>query len=120
MTKQQAVHNFWKSFGLSAYDENTVPDEAKLPYITYETADDEFNNDLYLSAMIWYRSSSWAEITEKEEEIADFISRGGRMVAYDNGAFWLRKGTPWAQRMPEEADEMVRKIALNIVIEFLD
>ena len=35
MDKQQAIHGFWSSFGITAYDENSVPDDAELPYITY-------------------------------------------------------------------------------------
>ena len=54
-----------------------------------------------------------------EQEIADFIGRGGRMIAYDGGAIWLRMGTPWAQRMGEPKDDMVRRIYINLQAEFL-
>ena len=53
-------------------------------------------------------------------EIADYISRGGLMIEYDDGAMWLRKGTPWAMRLAGEGDEYVRRIALNIEVEFID
>lgn len=120
MNKMQTLHSFWSGFKLKAYDENSVPDEARLPYITYEVASDSFDNPLALTASLWYRSSSWAEITEKEQEISDFITRGGRMVAYDDGAMWIQKDSPWAQRMNDDSDDMVRRIVLNISIEFLD
>ena len=35
MDKYQAINEFWNRFGVMAYDENTVPDDAELPYITY-------------------------------------------------------------------------------------
>lgn len=120
MDKIQTLHAFWSGFGLKAYDETSVPDEAQLPYITYEVSNDEFGNSLLQSASIWYRSSSWAAITEKEQEIADFITRGGRMLKYDGGAMWLQKSTPWAQRMSEPSDEMIRRIVLSVSVEFLD
>lgn len=128
MNKIQALHSFWSSFGMPAFDENTVPDEADriklygsaFPYITYETSSDFLGGVLAQSASLWYRNSSWGDITEKEQTIADFIGRGGRMIAYEGGAFWLQRGTPWAQRMSEPSDETIRRIVMNITVEFLD
>lgn len=119
MNAIQSLQAFWAGFGLPAYDENTTPDEAALPYITYEASEDFFGNTLAQSASLWYRSPSWADITAKEQQIADFIGRGGRQIAYDDGAFWIKRGTPWAQRMDEPSDAMVRRIVLNVEIEFL-
>lgn len=119
MNTAQALQNFWSGFNLPAYDENTVPDNATIPYITYESSDDFFGSQSAMSASLWYRSPSWVEITEKEQEIADFIGRGGRMIAVDNGGIWINRGQPWAQRMSEPSDEMVRRIVLNYEIEFI-
>jgi hypothetical protein len=120
MNKIQALNAFWNSFQLKAYDETSVPDGAELPYITYEVSSDDFGGTLAQVASLWYRNSSWSEITAKEQEIADFITRGGRMIAYDGGAMWIQMGTPWAQRMGDPSDELIRRIVLNIQIEFLD
>jgi len=119
MNKMQTLHAFWSSFGLKAYDETSVPDNAQLPYITYEASSDEFGNKIAQTASLWYRSSSWADITEKEEQIAEFIGRGGVMVAYEGGSMWIQKAVPWAQRMDDPSDEMIRRIVLNVTIEFL-
>lgn len=119
MNVAQVLQAFWSSFGLPAYDENTVPDNASTPYITYESGDDYFETVLARNASIWYRSPSWVEITEKEQQISDFIGRGGRMLAVDGGAIWLKRGTPWSQRMAETSDRMVRRIVLNIEIEYI-
>lgn len=120
MDALQTLHSFWSGFGLPAYDENTVPDNAKLPYITYEASKSDFNGTIALTASLWYRSSSWSEITAKEQEISEFITRGGRMVSYNGGAFWIQKGSPWAQRMGEPEDDAIRRVVLNIYIEYLD
>lgn len=120
MNNIQTLNAFWNGFDLKAYDENSVPDGAQLPYITYETGDDSFGNLIALTASLWYRSSSWGEITAKEQEIAEFITRGGRMIKYDDGAMWIQKGSPWAQRMSEPSDDMVRRIVLSYTIEFMD
>ena len=120
MNKIQTLNAFWSGFGLKAYDENSVPDDTPLPYITYETGDDNFGNLIALTASLWYRSSSWSEITAKEQEIADFITRGGRMLSFDGGSLWIQRASPWAQRMNEPSDDMIRRIVLNYTIEFLD
>ena len=31
MTKSAAIYQFWSSFGLTAYEENTVPTDADFP-----------------------------------------------------------------------------------------
>ena len=120
MNKIQALHSFWNSFNLKAYDEYSVPDNAVLPYITYEVSNSDFGKTLVQTASLWYRSSSWSEITAKEQEIANFITRGGRMIKYDDGAIWIQKASPWAQRMDDPSDELIRRIVLNVTVEFLD
>lgn len=120
MDALQALHSFWSGFGLPAYDETSVPDNAVLPYVTYEVSKDDFGNPLTQSASLWYRSSSWADITAKMFEISDFITRGGRMIKYDKGAMWIVKGTPFAQRLEEASDETIRRFVLNVLVEFLD
>ena len=120
MDKVQALNSFWNGFDLNAYDATSVPEGTEMPYITYEVSTDSFGEQLSQTASIWYRSSSWRDIQQKEMEIADYIGRGGLMIAYDDGAMWLRKDTPWALRLAGEGDEYVRRIALNIELEFID
>ena len=121
MNKVQALNAFWQdASGLIAYDETSVPDDAVLPYLTYETVVDTFGNEVAVTTSLWYRSTSWQAITQKEMAISDYIGRGGRMVAYDGGAFWIKKANPWAQRLSEASDDMVRRIVLNASIEFID
>ena len=119
MTPLQALHNFWSGFSIPAYDENTVPDDAALPYITYEASNDFFGPAIAQTASIWYRSKSWATITAKEQEIAEYIGRGGRMIACDGGSIWIKRGQPWAQRLPDASDDTIRRIVLNLEVEFL-
>lgn len=118
MDKQQALYSFWSGFQIPAYDETSVPTDAELPYITYEVNTSDFDQELPISASIWYRSSSWLAITEKANEIERSIGRGGRMISYDDGAFWIRKRN--SQRMQEPNDNMVRRILMNLTIEFID
>ena len=120
MDKAQALHHFWSSFGLPAYDVTTVPDNAKPPYITYNVATDSLDRVLPLSGTLWYRSTSWSEISAKAEEIADAIARQGFVIyPVDGGYLWIVKGTPFAQRLREENDDQLRRIYINITAEYL-
>ena len=120
MNKIEALHSFWSGFNIPAYDVNSVPDDATLPYITYEVSEDGFGSILPLTANVWYRSNSWVGITSKVQEIATNLSRGGRVIEYDGGALWIQKSSPWAQRLGNVGDETIRRIVLNVTIEFLD
>lgn len=122
MNKAQVLHNFWSGFGIPAYDESTVPtggNAPQFPYITYNVAVDSIGNEVALSASVWYRSSSWSEITQKFEEISSRIGYGGKLFGYDGGALWIKRGTPFAQRMADDSDDMIRRIYLNIDAEFI-
>ena len=119
MTKAAAIYQFWNSFGLTAYEENTVPDDAAFPYITYQLVTDSFDRELQLTASIWYRSESWTAINAKTEEISQKISRGGKIIACDGGAIWLKRGQPFAQNMGDESDDLIKRKYLNITAEFI-
>ena len=116
----QTLHQFWSSFGIKAYDESTVPDNAALPYITYEVQTDNFGNVLFLSASLWYRDTSWTAITSKEQQISARLGRGGVIVDYDGGALWIKKSSPWSRRMEEPSDDTIRRIILNISVEYVE
>ena len=119
MTKAAAIYQFWSSFGLTAYEENTVPTDASFPYITYQLVTDSFDREIPLTASIWYRSESWAGINAKTEEISQKISRGGKIIPCDGGAIWLKRGQPFAQSMGDESDDLIKRKYLNITAEFM-
>lgn len=118
MDKAQALHSFWSSFGIPAYDTSTVPDEAELPYITYDVAMDHIDRQVQLTASIWYRSTSWTAISQKADLIAEAIGDGGKLLKVDGGYIYIFQGSPFAQRMADE-DEAIRRIYLMVTAEFL-
>ena len=119
MTKAAAIYQFWNSFGLTAYEENSVPDDATFPYITYQLVTDSFDREIQFTASLWYRSESWTGINAKTEEISHAISRGGNVVPCDDGAIWLKRGQPFAQNMGDESDDLIKRKYLNITVEFM-
>ncbi len=117
MDKQQALYNFYNSF-LPAYDENSVPEDAKMPYITYQVIIDDLDSVVFPTASIWYRSDSWADADAKVNEISQYIETMLPVPLKDNGFMHVTKGTPFAQRMAEN-DTTVKRYVLNLGIEFL-
>ena len=117
MTKAAAIYNFWNSF-LTAYEENSVPTDATFPYITYQLVTDSFDTDVQMTASIWYRGSSWIEANAKAEEISNYIGRGGVFLNCDGGKIWIKRGTPFAQNMGDDTDNLIKRKYLNITAEF--
>ena len=119
MTKAAAIYQFWNGFGLTAYEENTVPTDAAFPYITYQLVTDSFDREIPLTASIWYRSENWTTINAKTEEISHTISRGGKIIPCYGGAIWLKRGQPFAQSMGDESDDLIKRKYLNVTAEFM-
>ena len=120
MDKVQALHNFWNSFGIPAYDETTVPDSAAFPYMTYSMTTDSLGNVVPISLNIYYRSNSWRDATLKSEEIAKQIKENGyEIIPFDKGYIYLTGGTPFAQRIAIDEDRAIKRIYMNILAEFL-
>ena len=117
MTKEYALHNFFSRWGIKAYYEGSVPDNAKLPYITYSFEIGSIGHPVYVSASLWYEGS-WTAITEKTNEISSDLGIGGITVPYDHGLMWVVRGSPFAQRIPDE-NPIIRRIKLNFNIEYM-
>lgn len=122
MDKWQSIHNFWSGFGLTAYDENTVPtgsEAPEMPYITYNVITDSLDYPVQLNGSLWYKSTSWEEISQKADEIAAYLGVGGDVIKIDSGYVWITKGQPFAQRMTDDSDDSIRRIYIIVQAEFL-
>ena len=120
LDKFQALHYFWNSFGIPAYESTTVPEGTNLGdfYITYEAVVDRLDNAVPMSASIWKRNTmSWEEISQKAEEISDALIQV-KTIPMQIGYLYITRGTPFAQRMSDE-DESTRRIYINIMAEYL-
>lgn len=119
MTKEATIHSFWSSFGLTTYEENSVPTEASFPYLTYQLVVDSFDNAVSMSASLWDNSTSWAYLTVKSNEIAQTIGRGGIILDCDGGSIWIKKGVPFIQNMSDPSDANIKRKLINITVEYL-
>ena len=119
MNKVQALHSFWNSFGIPAYEATTVNDERVGDfYITYDVVTDSLDRAIPMSASIWKKNtSSWEEVSLKAEEISDALIQV-KSIPLDAGFLYITRGQPFAQRMADE-DYSTRRIYINIMAEFL-
>ena len=118
MTKAAAIYQFWSGFGLTAYEENTVPTDATFPYVTYQLVTDSFDREVSATASLWYRGESWTAINAKTEEISAHIGLGSKIIKCDGGRIWIKRGQPFAQNMGDESDDLIKRKYLNLTFEF--
>jgi hypothetical protein len=121
MDRWEAQYQFWNSFGVTAYEQNSVPDIKYLsyPYITYEAMAGGFDDTLSVTASIWDESTSW----QRADELTDTIERAIALmlpVRYDGGMYRVWKGTPFAQNMGDPDNDKIRRKVLNVNFEFMD
>lgn len=132
MNKQQAYKAFWGSFGVLAFEENSVPDDtviqelvnsgaaqSKYPYITYQVIASDLGDAVYPTASIYDRSSSW----ERADTLSNVISariQAMNTIKLDNGRMFITKGSPFAQHMEETdgQDSIIKRVILNLAVEF--
>lgn len=124
-TKAAALNRFFSSFGLTAYEENSVYDmdePPSMPYLTYSLSTGAFDpnqNGSSLSVNLWYRSESWVPINAKTEEISKAIGRGGTRLRCDGGYILVRRNdTSFAQSLGDSVDDRVKRKYINLNVEY--
>ena len=127
MTKAECIHAFFSSFGLPAYEENSVPDylddeqtiENHPPYITYELLTDDFRGEAVpVTVLIYDYSDSWQMLNEKTEEISKRIGRFLRLIC-DDGVIAVTKGSPFAQNGTDKDDRTGKYKYINLEFTFV-
>lgn len=98
----KGLWQYWNSFDIPAYPETAVPDDASLPYITYDIVSPNWSGEAFFSARVWYEDTSFDAITKKVDEISEDIGEGKRIVI-DGGFMFLFKEDNFAQI--EQMDE---------------
>lgn len=112
-TVAKILHDFFEGFGIPAYEENTVPDDAEAPYITYDLSVPDWRNPSSISATIWYKSTDYTDVLNKADEICKKIEEGLRLPVKSGGCVYLYKDNPFSRVIPTEKDN-VKAVTLNI------
>ena len=131
MDDAQALYSFWSGFDIPAYDVYSVPDDAKLPYITYNSASGDVRHVINLYGVVWYGSwietepdvvqddsNSWVDVEHKAAEIDRYIGMDGVDIPIQGGTLHIARGSPSRQRYPQ-SDTKIKGILINIQAKFI-
>lgn len=119
-TKAAALHEFFSSFGLTAYPVSSVPEDTVFPWLTYELVTSSWEQgEVALVLNLWYYTESEAAPNAKAEEISKGIGMGGALLPCDDGVIWLKRGSPWCQSLQDATDPMIKRRYINITAEYL-
>lgn len=114
----KGLYEFWSGFGIPAYPEYAVPDDAQLPYITYETKEPAWRDTALYTVRVWYRDTSFEAISRKVDEISNAIGEGCTF-ALENGFIWLFKDELFMQMQPTDEDDLLKVAYLSMIIHVL-
>lgn len=113
------MFNFWRNATrLPCYAEGSVPDDATLPYVTYETIIDSLDSSVMPNATVWMRTESWSPLDSIQTAVEQYIDRG-RLIKMDIGSMFVNKGSPFAQRTVDENDKSIKGYLFTLEVEFL-
>ena len=119
MTKGAALQSFFNSI-MPSYAESSVPDNATLPYLTYELITSSWNGgEVGLTVNMWFRTTSEKEPNAAVDKLSKAIGLGGVQIPCDDGVIWLKRGSPWAQSLTDETDKTIKRRYINVTAEYL-
>ena len=121
MDSYEALYKFWSSFGIPAYEENSVPtggDYPAYPYITYEAPMGGFNADIFANGYIWTRSNSCLTADSLALQIHERLKNGGELWLFDGGSLWITAEDNFASNMGDQSDNLIKRKILSVVLHY--
>lgn len=120
MTKDKALHRWFSGFGMTAYAASSVPEDAVLPYLTYELITGAWEGgEVSLSVDLWFYTTSEAVPNAKAQKLSEAVGLGGVVLPCDGGAIWLKRGSPWCRSLWDETDGNLKRRRINISAEYM-
>ena len=116
-----ALSTFWSQFGIPAYAEDMVPDDAALPYIRYTVAKAPAMEATVLTAFNYHRRRLMGNVERAEvaERIANAIPQGGVRIPVEGGGFLiLRRGSDFQTLYQDPDDADVIGIRTSVEVYF--
>ena len=108
----KTLKTFFSSFDLPAYTLESVPEEVKLPYITFPLTEPEWNEQASFYCQVWYPKKQLESLLAKADAIVaaigtckKFEQKGGYVVLYPS--------TPLIQIL---TDEKTQSAYINLII----
>lgn len=120
MTKAGALDAFFNSFGIPFYPSTSVPEDTVFPWGTYDAVFDAWGGEqTAITANLWYRTASEKTPNDMVNTISKKIGDGGIRIPCDEGAIWIKRGTPFCQNLSDETDDMIKRRYINLTAEYL-
>ena len=126
MDKWQTQNEFWNSFDIPAYDDQTsftAKDSPAYPHITYQSFGGHLGDGATVTASLWYKSASWGGIKQKADEIERFlVENAPYTVKMADGYFWFKAPANGNFAQPASSgsdDEQIKRIILTVEAECL-
>lgn len=111
----KALKTYFSSFGLPAYQQDSVPDDVDLPYITYPLKEPEWNQQTTFYVIVWYRSTGYQDLLTTVDAILADIGEG-RIINLEGGYLVLYPDSTLVQEYNDEdgkAKGMYISLAMN-------
>lgn len=118
MADQVATFQAWLSgaLDLPCFAEGDVPAGQALPYATHRMQVGSFGDQGSVEVDVWCEPGRAAQADGYCSRLRSTIGHGGEIVSCDGGALWLRRGTPFAQPVP---DTRAERRYVNVDIDYL-
>ncbi len=108
----ETLKAFFGGFSIPAYKENSVPDDVKLPYITFPLIEPEWDESASYYCQVWYKRKQVEALLMKADEIVGAIGEG-IVFDQDGGYVALYPSSPLIQTL---TDEDTDRAYLNLLI----
>ena len=119
MTKGAALQSFFDGI-MTSYVASAVPDDATLPYLTYELITSAWDGgEVGLTVNMWFRTTSEKEPNAAVDKLSKAIGLGGVQLPCDDGVIWLKRGSPWCQNLQDDTDKNIKRRYINVTAEYL-
>ena len=118
MTKAGAFQSFLNAVA-PAYSATSVPDHAELPYQTYEYREGSFYDGPISITVNQYSHGGEAEANRLVKALSEAIGMNGRLLNCEDGAIWIKRGSPFAQAVANMEDQSIKRRYINLTVEFI-
>lgn len=123
MTKDKAIYswfvNFGEEHGLTVFPNTAVPDEIRLPYLTYQYSDSAFRDEVVpITVNIWKRTTSEAEMNALVRDFRDYLENNSK-IRCDEGLIFVFAGSPFANGSDKQDERYLKLRSINITLDYL-
>lgn len=103
---------------MPAYEENSIPKTATLPYITYEVVIGELSEfSTAMVAHIWDKTNGLKFLNSKADEIGEALLN--TRLSCDEGYIKLYRGEPFSNNVADSEDNTIKGKYMNITADFI-